>query len=87
MKGFRLYYDKGYCNECNVDEQETLGYFVGEVTLEKLQKLARKMYRWLSEEQFKEVVIDKDLHEFYWLRGGWHKCDEYYVEEIELEEI
>lgn len=86
MKGFRVYYDNGCCDECGNGSEELIGYFAGEPTLEKLQKIARRMFHWMTDDQFREVVFD-GLHGFHWLRNGWHKCNEYEVEEIELEEI
>ena len=87
MNGFKVYYSNGCCDECGNDDEVLIGYFAGEPTLEKLRKIARGMFGWMTDEQFKEVAFPESLDKFYWLRNGWHKCNVYEVEKIEFKEI
>ncbi len=76
-RGFRIYHWVG-------DDIEIDGYYLGELTLEKLKKIARVLLDWMDDRQFKDVHFDADLSRFQWY--GDFDTD-YYVEKIEFKEI
>ena len=76
-KGFRIYH-------WSCDETETDSYYLGELTLEKLKKIARGLLSWMNDRQFKDVHFDADLSRFQWYGD---LGTDYYVEEIEFKEI
>ena len=85
MKCFYVYTEDDACFDCGESRKNIVGYYKGELTEEKMKKIARKIFKDMTDEEFeKEVIVWK--YDIIWKVDGYTKMD-YQVEEFELEDV
>ena len=85
MKCFYVFTEDDACFDCGEATKNIVGYYKGEPSEEKMMKIARKIFKDLSDEEFKnEVTVGK--YAIIWRNDSYNRMY-YQVEEFELEDI
>ena len=85
MKCFYVYTEDDHCFDCGEGTKNIVGYYKGELSEEKMMKIARKIFKDLSDEEFEhDVTVGK--YAIIWRNDSYERMY-YQVEEFELENI
>lgn len=54
MKCFYVYTEDDACFDCGESRKNIVGYYKGELTEEKMKKIARKIFKDMTDEEFEK---------------------------------
>lgn len=98
MNGFVVYYDnRACCDDCGKYDRETVGYYNGLLTPDKIIKIATNEYNkhWNKDDTSERLLNNKKIQiGDYWFKislgVGWSKRENwrsYYIDEFTLKDI